>query len=97
MATDQLGRIATLHQVLADMENEGTLSSICLKLSDLHSTAVDYSKTGIPVCYIIEFLSSTTKLKLLGQSFPAATGKIPTGFHGARSTCCCWFQRRHNA
>jgi len=50
MATDQLGRIAVLHQILADQNESGTLSPDCLKLADMHSTAVDYSKTGISVC-----------------------------------------------
>jgi hypothetical protein len=49
MATDQLGRIATLHKVLADQREQGTLDFDCLKLANMHSTAVDFSKTGIPV------------------------------------------------
>lgn len=47
MQQDQLGRIATLHQILAD--SKGTFSADCLTLAELHSTAVDFSKTGIPV------------------------------------------------
>ncbi|KAK5940398.1 hypothetical protein PMZ80_007818 [Knufia obscura] len=47
MQNDQLGRIATLHLVMADDE-EGTRSQACLSLAELHSTAVDFSKTGIP-------------------------------------------------
>ena len=47
MKNDQLGRIATLHQILAD--DKGTTYPDCLLLADLHSTAVDFSKTGIPV------------------------------------------------
>lgn len=49
MATDQLGRIATLHKVLADQRDQGTVDADCLKLANMHSTAVDFSKTGIPV------------------------------------------------
>lgn len=49
MKNDQLGRIAILHQILADRLPEGTKSSECLKLAALHSTAVDFSKSGIPV------------------------------------------------
>lgn len=49
MATDQLGRIATVHQVLADQSDMGTFDSRCLTLANMHSTAVDFSKTGIPV------------------------------------------------
>ncbi|CZS94939.1 related to RNA-directed RNA polymerase [Rhynchosporium graminicola] len=49
METDQLGRIAVLHRVMADQEPTGTLHMDCLKLAEMHSTAVDFSKTGIPV------------------------------------------------
>jgi hypothetical protein len=49
METDQLGRIATSHQVLADQRSQGTSDPDCKMLAELHSTAVDFSKTGIPV------------------------------------------------
>jgi hypothetical protein len=49
METDQLGRIAVLHRVLADQERDGTLNPKCITLAEMHSTAVDFSKTGIPV------------------------------------------------
>ena len=49
MENDQLGRIATLHQQLADQELTGTNSENCILLANMHSTAVDFSKTGIPV------------------------------------------------
>ena len=49
MENDQLGRIAVLHQVLADQAQKGTFDRDCLELADMHSTAVDFSKTGIPV------------------------------------------------
>ncbi|ETS02243.1 RdRP-domain-containing protein [Trichoderma reesei RUT C-30] len=49
METDILGMIANRHQVSADAKEEGTLHQECIKLAELHSTAVDYSKTGIPV------------------------------------------------
>jgi hypothetical protein len=49
METDQLGRIAVLHRVLADQKPEGTLHHDCITLAEMHSTAVDFSKTGIPV------------------------------------------------
>lgn len=49
MQNDQLGRIAILHQIFADQRADGTLSKECLNLAALHSTAVDFSKTGIPV------------------------------------------------
>ena len=53
MATDQLGRIATLHKVLADQQPQGTEHQDCLRLAQLHSTAVDFSKSGIPVSPIL--------------------------------------------
>ena len=49
MRSDQLGRIANLHQVLADQRDEGTFDLDCLTLAELHSTAVDFAKTGIAV------------------------------------------------
>ncbi|KAI0393227.1 RdRP-domain-containing protein [Xylariaceae sp. FL0594] len=49
MKTDRLGFIATRHVILADYHDAGTRHSDCLKLAEMHSTAVDYSKTGIPV------------------------------------------------
>ncbi|RYP16074.1 hypothetical protein DL765_005332 [Monosporascus sp. GIB2] len=49
MATDQLGLIAIKHLILADQKPAGTVAEECQKLAALHSTAVDYSKTGIPV------------------------------------------------
>jgi RNA dependent RNA polymerase len=49
MENDQLGRIATLHQQLADLKPMGTQDLECVLLAEMHSTAVDFSKTGIPV------------------------------------------------
>ena len=49
MRTDHLGVIATRHMILADQEQEGTRHPDCRKLAGFHSTAVDFSKTGIPV------------------------------------------------
>ncbi|PFH58837.1 hypothetical protein XA68_13165 [Ophiocordyceps unilateralis] len=49
MRTDTLGFIAVRHQILADVCDEGTLDPRCIKLAEMHSTAVDFSKTGIPV------------------------------------------------
>jgi len=60
MQNDQLGRIATLHQVLAD-DDLGTRSADCLELASLHSTAVDFSKTGVPVsqCPLVKRYSNS--------------------------------------
>jgi hypothetical protein len=49
MRTDILGMIATRHVILADYHPEGTTHPDCIELAELHSTAVDFSKTGIPV------------------------------------------------
>ncbi|KAL0260085.1 hypothetical protein SLS55_005830 [Diplodia seriata] len=49
METDQLGRISNIHMQLADRRPNGTRDPDCLKLAELASTAVDFSKTGIPV------------------------------------------------
>ena len=54
MRQDQLGRIANTHRVLADQNVDGTMSADCLTLAELHSTAVDFSKTGQPVCRYIK-------------------------------------------
>ncbi|TXC03462.1 hypothetical protein FocTR4_00001936 [Fusarium oxysporum f. sp. cubense] len=49
MRTDILGMIATRHVVLADYHEQGTTHPDCISLAGMHSTAVDFSKTGIPV------------------------------------------------
>ena len=49
MQQDQLGRIASLHQALADQKAEGVCHESCTQLAELHSTAVDFSKSGRPV------------------------------------------------
>ncbi|OAX80444.1 hypothetical protein ACJ72_05225 [Emergomyces africanus] len=49
MQQDQLGRIATIHQTIADQRPLGTFDTECLVLAELHSTAVDFSKSGVPV------------------------------------------------
>ena len=49
MENDQLGRIAMLHRTLADKSLMGTFDPDCIKLAEMHSTAVDFSKTGVQV------------------------------------------------
>lgn len=49
MKTDVLGMIATRHVILSDHLSLGTCDPSCIALAGLHSTAVDFSKTGIPV------------------------------------------------
>lgn len=56
MKTDQLGRICNIHTQIADQKERGVFDPICLNLAEMASTAVDYSKTGIPVrqCFYCE-------------------------------------------
>ncbi|KAL8727230.1 MAG: hypothetical protein Q9166_006194 [cf. Caloplaca sp. 2 TL-2023] len=49
MENDQLGRLSTLHVNLADQKPQGVFDPSCLLLAEMCSTAVDFSKTGIPV------------------------------------------------
>ncbi|KAI0130271.1 RNA-dependent RNA polymerase [Xylariales sp. AK1849] len=49
MKTDNLGLIAVKHMVLADQKDAGTVDQGCVQLAEMHSTSVDYSKTGVPV------------------------------------------------
>lgn len=46
MKLDHLGVIAMRHMIMADQMKDGTLDKNCLKLAELHSTAVDFSKSG---------------------------------------------------
>lgn len=49
MKMDHLGVVATRHMIIADQKPRGTLEDDCKQLAKLHSTAVDFSKTGRPV------------------------------------------------
>ena len=46
MKNDQLGRLSTIHETLADQRDSGTFDPDCIVLAELCSTAVDFSKTG---------------------------------------------------
>ncbi|CAN0067020.1 unnamed protein product, partial [Laminaria digitata] len=48
LVNDNLGLIANAHLVHADKSPFGARSSECLKLAALHSTAVDFGKSGVP-------------------------------------------------
>ncbi|KAK4149285.1 RNA dependent RNA polymerase-domain-containing protein [Chaetomidium leptoderma] len=48
MKNDRLPLIAHAHLATADYEVEGAKHRKCLQLAELHSTAVDYVKTGVP-------------------------------------------------
>lgn len=45
---DNLGLIAVSHKIHADLSEKGARSKTCVELAALHSTAVDFAKTGIP-------------------------------------------------
>ncbi|KAG9233793.1 rna-dependent rna polymeras-like protein [Amylocarpus encephaloides] len=49
METDQLGRICNTHKMIADQSRQGVTDPYCIMLAEMASTAVDFSKTGIPV------------------------------------------------
>ncbi len=55
MKLDNLGKIASLHLILADVAPEGPTSESCLKLCELASHAVDFAKTGVPADLEAEF------------------------------------------
>ncbi|RIA98947.1 RNA dependent RNA polymerase-domain-containing protein [Glomus cerebriforme] len=49
MLNNRLGQIGNLHLALADYSVEGVRSKKCIELAELHSKAVDFNKTGVPV------------------------------------------------
>ncbi|KAI9037676.1 RNA-directed RNA polymerase QDE-1 [Aspergillus affinis] len=77
MKTDHLGVIATKHMVVADQQPLGTSDALCRKLAEMHSTAVDFSKSGIPVNmkdiprmnnYRPDFLAPGPRVSLQGRT-----------------------------
>lgn len=65
-----MGVVANRHLVLADFYDEGTLHRDCLTLAALHSDAVDYPKTGMPVDF-----KSLPKPPALKPDFMAPEGR----------------------
>jgi hypothetical protein len=53
MKMDNLGPLSNMHKIRADKNPDGTRSSDCIALAKLASDAVDFSKSGIPVCSTI--------------------------------------------
>ena len=49
IVNDSLGVIANSHMAFADQEKEMVRNSKYLGLVELHSIAVDFAKTGVPV------------------------------------------------
>lgn len=46
--SNTLSSIATAHAHWADVTPDGARSPECLELASLHSTAVDFAKSGVP-------------------------------------------------
>lgn len=44
---DKVGMLATKHLIVSDQQEEGVLHDSCLHLARLHSTAIDFPKTGV--------------------------------------------------
>ena len=61
MRSNNIGKIATAHLVATDREDEGIFSFQAGQLASLHSTAVDFAKTGVPARYSRELLESYTE------------------------------------
>ena len=53
MEQDRLGQICTAHLQLADQKASGVRDPDCIKLAELASSAVDFSKNGVPVSKLI--------------------------------------------
>lgn len=51
IVSDQIGFISTLHLAIADFSPLGGHDPRCLKLAEMHSHAVNFRKTGVPVSY----------------------------------------------
>ena len=49
MESDLLGMLSNVHLQLADQRELGTFDPDCIKLASMASTAVDFSKTGVPI------------------------------------------------
>lgn len=51
ITSDMVGIISTQHLKLADYRAQGVADPDCLKLAELHSRAVDFPKSGVPVAH----------------------------------------------
>ncbi|CAG8493686.1 4830_t:CDS:10 [Dentiscutata heterogama] len=74
MKNDRIGIIGNLHLVIADYHPEGVYHRRCLKLAELHSKAVDFNKTGVPVTEKLpvmeeypDFMENKTKIEYKSQ------------------------------
>jgi len=95
---DNLGQIANSHLVHADFSHEGARCQECLQLAQLHSTAVDFLKTGIPAVFprelrtkrVPSFMSSSRfKQTYESVKFLGKIHKICTGVRNNKSYPVC--------
>jgi RNA-dependent RNA polymerase len=90
---DRLGQIASAHLAHADVQ--GIFSPECLRLATLHSTAVDFAKTGVPAEFprdlrplqFPDFMGKHRKLsytseRVLGMLFRECHGSVSA--HGRK-------------
>ena len=94
MINDNLGKIANAFIAFADFEEEGASCKQCIALSELHSTAVDFIKSGIPADFphnlqpdlVPSFMENKFKKvydseKILGKIYRECESKLlPTKF-----------------
>ncbi|RIA84668.1 RNA dependent RNA polymerase-domain-containing protein [Glomus cerebriforme] len=81
MINNRLGQISNLHVALADIQDEGVKFIGCKILATLHSKAVDFNKTGVPVTETLpnlekypDFMEKANKIsykseKILGKLY----------------------------
>jgi len=84
METDLLGMLSNRHMQLADQKPNGSFDAVCIKLAQLASTAVDYSKTGIPVdieqCpradrYLPDFMAHSPRMVVSDKGYVELQGE----------------------
>jgi len=83
MENDQLGRIATIHTQLADRSDGGTRHPDCITLAEMHSTAVDFSKTGIAVCSILASIEQSLTTSAGRHEKMSKVRSMPTRLYGS--------------
>ncbi|KAF8021157.1 hypothetical protein BT93_G1553 [Corymbia citriodora subsp. variegata] len=81
MLNDSLGIIADAHTAFADRKPEKAMSTECIELARLHSTAVDFPKTGVPAeipshLYVKEFPDFMEKLNRSSYQSNNVIGKL---------------------
>ncbi|KAG8781898.1 hypothetical protein FRC15_007897 [Serendipita sp. 397] len=49
--SDKMGLVSIQHLIIADQSQSGLQDPKCMKLAELHSKAVDFAKSGVPVSF----------------------------------------------